>query len=96
MNNKLYVGNLPFSTNEEALKNHFSEFGEVQSVVIITDAHSGRSKGFGFIEMATEEQADNALEKLNGTDFSGRPLRVDKAKPKENTRGSGRGPGGRR
>ena len=83
MENKLYVGNLPFSTSEEALKDLFSQQGTVLSARIVTDAYYGRSKGFGFVEMESEEQASAAIEKLNGSELEGRTLRVDKARPRK-------------
>ncbi len=82
MENKLYVGNLPFSTDEDALKQLFSQHGTVLSVRIITDAYYGRSKGFGFVEMSSEEEATTVIETLNGSDLEGRTLRVDRARPR--------------
>ncbi len=76
MSKKIYVGNLSFNTNEDAIKDLFSKHGEVNSVKIITDSSTGRSRGFGFIEM---EGADEAITKLNGTPFEGRPLKVNEA-----------------
>lgn len=92
MNNKLYVGNLPYNTDENSLREMFSAKGTVQSVKIVTDPRDGRSKGFGFVEMETEEEANAAIQDLNGQDMGGRTLRVDKARPRE-SRGPG-GPGG--
>lgn len=80
MNKKLYVGNLSYDTNTKSLEAMFGEYGEVQSVKIIEDMHSGRSKGFGFIEMATVEEASSALESLNGIELDGRPIRVYEAR----------------
>lgn len=80
MNKKLYVGNLAFSATEEQLKQHFSKCGKVESAKIIMDKMSGRSKGFAFVEMSTEDEARQALDELNGQDFGGRPLRLDLAK----------------
>jgi RNA recognition motif-containing protein len=94
MNNKLYVGNLPYSTDENALREIFGAKGTVQSVKIVTDPHDGRSKGFGFIEMETEEEADAAIQDLNGHEMGGRTLRVDKARPRESRPGGGGGGGG--
>jgi RNA recognition motif-containing protein len=88
MENKLYVGNLPYSTTEDELERTFEEYGEVLSAVIITERDTGRSKGFGFVEMSTEEEAAQAMSALNGQMLGGRPLRIDKARPK---RESGRG-----
>lgn len=82
-NKKLFVGNLSWGTTEEALEEAFSEAGEVVSVAIITDRDSGRSKGFGFVEMATAEDAQKAVELLNGKELDGRALTVNIARPKE-------------
>ena len=75
----LYVVNLPWSTSEEALEAYFAEHGEIVDVRIITDRRSGRSKGFGFVEMASDEAGKAAIEALNGKEFGGRELRVDTA-----------------
>ena len=75
----LYVGNLPWSATEEELKAHFEEAGPVKAVRIITEGRSGRSKGFGFVEMESVEDGQAAIDSLNGKDFGGRELRVDKA-----------------
>ena len=75
----LYVGNLPWSTSEEELEAYFAEHGEVVDVRIITEGRSGRSKGFGFVEMASDEAGKSAIEALNGKEFGGRELRVDTA-----------------
>ncbi len=103
MAKKLYVGGLPYSTSEDALKELFSEAGTVETATIIMDKMSGRSKGFGFVEMATEEEAKKAIETLNGKEFEGRTLAVDEARPmepraprKDFNRGGGRDFGGRR
>ena len=82
MNKKLFVGNLSYDTSEDALKELFSEAGEVESAVIITDKMSGRSKGFAFIEMAKEEDAEKAVEMLNGKELDSRSLTVNEARPK--------------
>ncbi len=79
----MYVGNLPFGVTEEELKTVFSEFGKVESVNIITDKFSGRSKGFGFVEMPDNSEADKAIKALNGTEFKGRNIRVNQARPRE-------------
>ena len=76
----LYVGNISWNTTEEELKTLFSQYGTVSAVRIITEGHSGRSKGFGFVEMATADSANAAIEALNGNDFGGRDLRVNQAK----------------
>lgn len=83
MTRKLYVGNLTFSVTEEQLKNLFSQFGTVETVKIVKDGFDGRSKGFGFVEMSSEEEASLAAENLNGTEFEARSIRVDLARPKE-------------
>ena len=99
MGNKLYVGNLPFSINDEALAQLFAQAGTVQSAKVITERDSGRSKGFGFVEMATDQEAADAITKLNGTDYEGRPLTVSEARPQAPredrfSRGGGSGGGG--
>jgi RNA recognition motif-containing protein len=77
----MYVGNLPFSSTEDDLRDLFSQYGEVQSANIIYDRETGRSRGFGFVEMA-EDGADSAMEALNGNEFGGRTLRVNEARPR--------------
>ena len=81
MATKLYVGGLPYSTQDEALKEHFAQAGAVTSAVIIMDKMSGRSKGFGFVEMSTDEEAQKAIEMFNGQEFEGRKLTVNEARP---------------
>ncbi len=83
MGKKIYVGNLPFSTTGESLTEIFSHFGQVHSSKIVTDRETGRSKGFGFVEMSSGEEADVAIEKLHGSDFGGRALTVNEARPME-------------
>ncbi|MEA1896255.1 MAG: RNA-binding protein [Bacteroidota bacterium] len=78
----IYVGNLPYSVSEDDLKNVFGEFGEVTSVSIITDKYSGRSKGFGFVEMTNDSEASEAINSLNESDLKGRNMRVNEAKPR--------------
>jgi RNA recognition motif-containing protein len=95
MSKKLYVGNLPFSCSDEDLANVFSEIGNVASARVIIDRETGRSKGFGFVEMSTDDEAVNAANSLNGKPFMGRPLTVNEARPRENEGGGGGG-GGRR
>ncbi len=80
----LYVGNLSWNTTETQLRNSFAEFGEVSSAKIIEDRETGRSRGFGFVEM--ENGADEAVERLNGKDFDGRTIKVNVAKPKRESR----------
>lgn len=81
MATKLYVGNLPYSAKEESLKEHFSSAGSVASVKIIIDRETGRSKGFGFVEMESDDGAQTAVSQLDGQEFEGRSLRVSEAKP---------------
>jgi RNA recognition motif-containing protein len=88
---KMYVGNLPWSTTEDDLKELFASYGEVHSVAVITDRETGRSRGFGFVEM-DPDNADNAMRELDGRDFGGRNLRVNEAQKKER-RGFGGGGG---
>jgi len=82
MNKKLFVGNLSYDTNEDTLKELFSEAGTVESSVIITDKMSGRSKGFGFVEMSSDEETEKAIEMSNGKEIDGRSLTVNEARPK--------------
>jgi len=89
MSKKIYVGNLPFRVDEDTLKDLFAKIGEVQSVKIITDVATGRSKGFGFIEMASDEDVEKAISALNGTLVMGRPLTVNKARPQQTSRNKG-------
>ncbi len=96
MGAKLYVGNLPYSVTEEKLQQHFAQHGSVLSARIITDKFSGRSKGFGFVEMNSEEEAERAAAALNGTDFEGRNIVVSEARPQqERAPRPGAGGGGR-
>jgi len=90
---KLYVGNLPWTTNEEELRKMFEEMGDVQSVALITDRETGRSRGFGFVEI-DDEGAEKAMNELNGKDLGGRPLRVNEAQDKPRRSGGGSGGGG--
>lgn len=97
MGKKLYVGNLPFSATEQDLQSKFSALGAVDSAKIIMDRDTGRSKGFGFVEMSDDGAADTAINTLNGADFSGRAMIVSEARPqapREGGRGGGRGFGG--
>ena len=89
MATKLYVGNLPFQTTSDELKDHFAQAGSVESASVVEDRMTGRSRGFGFVEMATPEEAAAAIEQLNGKDFGGRNLTVNEARPRTD-----RGPGG--
>jgi RNA recognition motif-containing protein len=83
MNNKLDVGGLPYSTTETQLQELFAAHGSVQSARIITDKFTGRSKGFGFVEMSSASEAENAIRALDGKDFDGRNLTVNEARPQE-------------
>ena len=83
MENKLHIGGLPYSTTDDELKEAFSAAGNVESVTIIIDKMSGRSRGFGFVEMATPEEAQKAIEMFDGKDFGGRTLTVNEARPLE-------------
>ena len=87
----LYVGNLPYSTTEEDLREAFGNFGEVSSVSVITDKFSGRSKGFAFVEMPDNSEADAAIKALNESDMGGRNIKVNQAKPRGDRPSGGRG-----
>jgi RNA recognition motif-containing protein len=91
MNKRLYVGNLNYSSTEEELRGWFSDVGPVVETTIITDRETGRSKGFGFVEMETEEAAAQAIERLNGQELGGRPLTVAEAKPRRSRESSSSG-----
>jgi RNA recognition motif-containing protein len=90
MSRKLYVGNLPYSATETSLREAFAASGTVDSVTLITDRDSGQSKGFGFVEMSSDQEAQSAIQTLNGTSLDGRPIRVSEAKPKASGGGSNR------
>ena len=94
MGKKLYVGNLSYSVNNSELEELFSSFGTVESAEVISDRATGRSKGFGFVEMSTEQEAQEAINALNGKDSNGRPLTVNEAKPREERSRGGYGDGG--
>ena len=83
MTNKLYVGSLSYDTTEDGLKDFFAQAGTVSSASVIIDKFSGRSKGFGFVEMSNEDEAKKAIEELNGKELDGRSIVVDEAKPME-------------
>jgi RNA recognition motif-containing protein len=102
MGKKLYVGNISFEVTEEALKEHFSSIGEVESVKIITDSYTGQSRGFGFVEMVSEEDAQKAIADMNGSTLMDRTIVVNEARPQKSRekrsfndykRGVGRGRG---
>jgi RNA recognition motif-containing protein len=93
MGMKLYVGNLSYDTTNESLEQLFAEYGSVRSAQVIQDRDTGRSKGFGFVEMADDNAARTAMSQLNEKDFGGRPLTVNEAKPREE-RSGGRRSGG--
>ena len=95
MGNKLYVGNLTYNVNESDLEALFSQFGTVQSAQIIVDRDTNRSKGFAFVEMGSDAEAQAAIQGLNGHDHGGRNLTVNEAKPRESRPGGGGGYGGR-
>jgi cold-inducible RNA-binding protein len=90
---KIYVGNFGFDLKEPDLRSMFEPFGSVESVTLVTDRDTGRSRGFGFVEMSEDGAANSAIEKLNGSDSGGRPLTVNEARPK--TEHGSRGGGGR-
>ena len=92
MNTRLYVGNLSFNTTADGVRTAFTQFGTVSDVHLVTDRETGRSRGFGFVEMATDEAADVAIQKLNGREIKGRPIRVNEAQARTGG-GGGRGPG---
>jgi RNA recognition motif-containing protein len=99
---KLYVGNLAFQTTDEDLLELFSQAGSVESASVVTDRDTGRSRGFGFVEMASKAEGEAAIAQLNGVEIHGRSLTVNEARPRENRgggfgggRGGGRGGGGR-
>ncbi len=97
MGKKIYVGNLSYGMDDNSLANLFSQYGQVDSARIVMDRDSGRSKGFAFVEMSTDTEAQTAIEKLNGTDQGGRAINVSEAKPmapRDNNRGGGSRGGG--
>jgi len=83
MTNKLFVGSLAYSVTDQQLEEHFSQIGKVLSAKVIVDRYTGQGKGFGFVEMGTEEEAKTAMDKLNGTEIAGRAIIVKEAKPQE-------------
>ncbi len=97
MENKLYVGNLPYSMRDDDLQQHFAEFGQVSSAKVMRDRDTGRSKGFGFVEMGSGNEAQAAIRGMNGQSFDGRALVVNEARPREERSGGfGGGQGGYR
>lgn len=94
MSNKLYVGNLSFRVTSEDLQEHFAAAGTVNSANVVFDRETGRSRGFGFVEMASEDDANNAIAQFNGQEYDGRNMVVNEARPRDD-RGGGGGGGGR-
>jgi len=90
MSMKLYVGNLAFETSGENLREHFAQAGTVETATVVEDRDTGRSRGFGFVEMATKEEGEAAIARFNGNDLGGRNLTVNVAKPRENRDGGRR------
>lgn len=90
MATKLYVGNLSYDTREDELRDKFAEYGTVLSANIVTDRDTGRSRGFGFVEMSTDEEARKAESGMNGQELDGRTLKVNESKPREDRGGGGR------
>jgi cold-inducible RNA-binding protein len=95
MSMKLYVGNLSFQTSSDDLNQLFAQAGTVESAAVVEDRETGRSRGFGFVEMSTKEEAAKAIEQFNGKEVNGRNLNVNEAKPREDRGGRGGGGGGR-
>ena len=91
---KLYVGNLSFKTTDDGLRQSFEEFGQVASAQVVLERETGRSRGFGFVEMPNDEEARKAIEAMHGKEMDGRALTVNEAKPREPGGGGGRGGGG--
>ena len=89
MSTKLYVGNLAFQTTSQELQQLFAQAGTVQSASVVEDRDTGRSRGFAFVEMSTEEEANSAIDQFNGKEVGGRALKVNEAKPRENRGGGG-------
>ena len=94
MSMKLYIGNLNFKTTGEDLQELFGEVGTVESASVVMDRETGRSRGFGFVEMSSSEEGQKAIEQFNGKEFGGRNLSVNEARPREDRGGSGGGRGG--
>jgi RNA recognition motif-containing protein len=96
MGKRIFVGNLPFSATDQVLQDTFAQYGTVESAKVITDRATGRSKGFGFVEMATDAEAQAAIEKLNGAEYEGRTITVNEAREMQPREGGGGGGGNRR
>jgi len=96
MSMKLYVGNLAFATSSQELQDLFAQAGTVESASVVEDRDTGRSRGFGFVEMSTKEEAEAAIAQFNGKELGGRALKVNEAKPRENRGGNRNGFGGNR
>ncbi|HYD46928.1 MAG TPA: RNA-binding protein [Terriglobales bacterium] len=94
MGNKLYVGNLAFAVTNRDLEELFAQAGTCQSASVISDRDSGQSRGFGFVEMGSNDEAQRAIQQFDGYDFKGRALKVNEAKDRDNSRGGGGGGGG--
>ena len=93
MSMKLYVGNLAFETSGDNLRQHFAQAGTVETATVVEDRDTGRSRGFGFVEMSSKEEGEAAIQQFNGNDLNGRNLTVNVAKPRENRNGGGGGGG---
>ena len=94
MGKRIFVGNLPFSANDQVLNDTFAQYGTVENAKVIVDRATGRSKGFGFVEMATDAEAATAIEKLNGAEYEGRSITVNEAREMQPREGGGGGYGG--
>jgi RNA recognition motif-containing protein len=94
MNSRLFVGNLSFNTTEEAIRDAFAAFGEIVEAKLVTDRDTGRSRGFAFVELASNDAAQKAIQEMNGALLDGRPLRVNLAEARRDSRGGGGGGGG--
>lgn len=92
---RLYVGNLSYETSEDDLRQAFGQYGAVESITVVTDKYTGKSKGFAFVEMSSKEEAQAAISGLDGTQLGERTLKVNEARPKPERRGGDRGGGGR-
>lgn len=88
MSKRIYIGSLPYSVTDQQLEDLFSPFGQINEIHVITDRYTGQAKGFAFVEMANDEEADKAIQQLNGTEMSGRTLVVNEARERQETRAS--------